>query len=120
MLEIWLSGSSHAPLPGDATPNLGTATSEPVEEIVPSLSPITQVYTPGAGTYRSYGRDRYSYLYSGFYGYGYGYPYLPIYGGGSGGYCPPYQHHHSSGSYVQPIIRGSFSTSGGTVIRVNR
>jgi hypothetical protein len=108
-----------APLPGDATPQLGTGASQPVEEIVPSLSPITQVYTPGAGTYRQYGRDRYGYLYSGFYGYGY--PYVPIYGGGSG-YCPPHHHHHhhSGSSYVQPIIRGSFSVGGNTVIRVNR
>lgn len=104
-----------AALPGDATPQLGTTTSEPAEEIVPSLSPITQVYTPGAGTYRTYGRDRYSYLYSGFYGYGY--PYIPIYNNVP--ICPPH-HHHSGSSYVQPIIRGSFSVGGNTVIRVNR
>jgi hypothetical protein len=104
-----------APLPGDATPQLGTTTTQPVEEVVPSLSPITQVYTPGAGTYRQYGRDRYGYLYSGFYGFGY--PYVPIYNGGP--ICPPH-HHHSGSSYVQPIIRGSFSVGGNTVIRVNR
>lgn len=79
-----------APLPGDATPHLGAnASAAPMEEIVPSLSPITQVYTPGAGTYRTYGRDRYGYLYSGS-GF-YGYPYFPIY---SVPYCPPQHHHH--------------------------
>ncbi|HSI62566.1 MAG TPA: hypothetical protein VLE43_05590 [Candidatus Saccharimonadia bacterium] len=79
-----------APLPGDATPNLGANTPvTPMEEVVPSLSPITQVYTPGAGTYRTYGRDRYGYLYSGS-GF-YGYPYFPIY---SVPYCPPGHHHH--------------------------
>jgi hypothetical protein len=103
-----------APLPGDATPQLGTTgTSQPVEEVVPSLSPITQVYTPGAGTYRTYGRDRYSYLYSGFYGY----PYFPIY---NVPICPPHHHHHSGSSFAQPIIRGSVSVGGNTVIRVNR
>lgn len=102
-----------APLPGDATPHLGEAGSDSMEEVVPSLSPITQVYTPGAGTYRTYGRDRYSYLYSGFYGY----PYVPIF---TGPHCPPHHHRHSGSSYGRPIIRGSFSVGGNTVIRVNR
>jgi hypothetical protein len=104
-----------APLPGDATPNLGASGSDVVEEIVPSLSPITQVYTPGAGTYRQFGRDRYSYFDSGFYGF----PFVPIYGGGSS-FCPPSYHHSSGSSFVRPIVRGSFPIGGRGVIRVNR
>jgi hypothetical protein len=108
-----------APLPGDATPNLGASGSDVVEEIVPSLSPITQVYTPGAGTYRQFGRDRYSYFDSGFYGF----PFVPVFSGSGGSFCPPshHHHHHSSGSsFVRPMVRGSFSVGGSGVIRVNR
>jgi hypothetical protein len=104
-----------APLPGDTTPNLGMSGSDAVEEIVPSLSPITQVYTPGAGTYRQFGRDRYSYFDSGFYGF----PFVPVYGGGSG-FCPPSHHHSSGSSFVRPMVRDSFPMGGRGVIRVNR
>lgn len=90
-----------APLPGDATPNLGASGSDAVEEIVPSLSPITQVYTPGAGTYRQFGRDRYSYFDSGFYGF----PFVPVFSGGGGSFCPPSYHHSSGSSFVRPMVR---------------
>jgi hypothetical protein len=104
-----------APLPGDASPNLGATGSDAVEEIVPSLSPITQVYTPGAGTYRQFGRDRYSYFDSGFYGF----PFVPVFSGGSG-FCPPSHHHSSGSSFVSPMVRGSFPIGGSGMIRVNR
>lgn len=104
-----------APLPGDATPHLGMAQAQPMEEVVPTFTPITQVYTPSGGTYRTYARDRY--YTSGFYPYAY-----PTYG-----YTSYYQPVSScvrpyASTYV-PCARPVVSTSyfgAGTVIRVNR
>lgn len=99
-----------APLPGDPTPQLGTEIY--VEEAVPAMAPLGQVYTPGAGTYRMYGRDRYPY-YSGYF------PYLPVNSSSGWGH-----HHHHRYScpvpYVRPMVRGQIRVGGGSVIRVTR
>jgi hypothetical protein len=96
-----------APLPGDATPNLGTAPPQPImytEEVVPTVPPVGDPYSPG-GRYRSR-----SYFYSdGYLPFGGYYPYQPIYGIPNCGHhitpCPP--------SSSIPIGSGAVISTGG-------
>lgn len=106
-----------APLPGDATPDLGKPVPQPVvqtEVVVPTLTPITDVYTPTKIRSRTYILNDGSY-YGGYSPYGYGY-YQPIYGYPGYGYpgspCP-----HPV-PYTRPGVSGTISIGGG-VIHVN-
>lgn len=92
-----------APLPGDATPNLGTPPPpQPImytESVVPNVPPVGDPYAP-AGRYRSS-----SYYYSdGYLPFGAYYPYQPIYG------IPNCSHH------ISPCPPSSFAPGVSTTV----
>lgn len=121
-----------AAMPGDPTPMLGspapaTAVMQ-VESAVPTVAPITEVYSPESNRNRRYlSRDNgYYYPWYPGYGYGAGYGYGSDYGYtypyyGSGYYysrpqapCPPFLQQAR-----RPIISGTIKVGNG-VIKINR
>lgn len=108
-----------APMPGDPQTRTGTQTSQPVvqtEMVIPTVTPITDVYTPTKIRSQTY------ILQDGLY-YGGGYPpygyYQPIYG--YPGYVYPGQpcpHQHAT-PYLRPGVGGRIATEGMT-IQINR
>lgn len=112
-----------APMPGDPTPMLGSATpTAPImqtEVLVPATTPISQIYTPGTTQSQRYLFRDYGYYYPWYTSYGYGYTY-PYYSSGGHYYgrpsphCPPFFQQPR-----RPIVSGTIKVGNG-YLQINR